>query len=241
MENIERDVDRAMDKAEHAERKARNGFGTGLAGVITGGIALLSEWSRGGGISGLLGGNGSAGNPQNVNINTNGGGGNPSTFDVYSHECQDILNLTNEMWSLKVNTMSQAAGAREVDVNEKFGLYKSQVDGDFANYKAIRDLYDNTQDKLNNATFSLYKGQRDLYDTMNDKFCALAQKVAMIEAVQPYQNRLIQCEIDRSHTDSINYTDRKTCRMITGQVVLPSTPAVTGYGSYCCGSNNTAA
>lgn len=232
MDAIEREAMSANEKAEHAEKRARNGFGMGLAGVLTGGAALLSQWSRGGG---LFGGNDM---PSNVNINNNGATGNPSPFDVYSHECQDILNLTNEMWGLKMNTMTQATAAREVDVAEKFGLYKSQVDGDFGNYKAIRDLYDSTNERMNNAVFGLYRGQRDLYDNMQEKFCGLAQEIAVLKAIQPYQNKLTLAEIERAHTDSINYTDRRTCRMLTGIVTLPNDPTVTGYPSACaCNSN----
>ena len=60
-----------------------------------------------------------------------------------------------------------------------------------------------------------------------NKFNELDKKVAVLEATRPYQDRLIQCEIDRAFTASINYTDRKTCRAIYGVVGLPSTPTVT--------------
>lgn len=56
-----------------------------------------------------------------------------------------------------------------------------------------------------------------------------------------YQDKLIQCEIDKAFTAGINYTDRKTCKMVEGVVVVPNEPTITGYGSYCCFRNNTAA
>ena len=157
MDSMERELDRVERHADEAKRKARNGFGMGLAGVITGGLALGSELLRGGWLNGGRGGSYHGGGmPENVNINTNGGGsGSPSTFDVYAHDCEGILNLTNELWGLKVNTMTQAKEAREIDIAEKFALYKSQVDGDFGNFKATRDLYDVTIDKLNNTAFGL--------------------------------------------------------------------------------------
>ena len=242
MESMDRELDRVERHADEAKRKARNGYGMGLAGVITGGLALGSELLRGGWLNGGRGGSYHGGGvPENVNINTNGGGSDaPSTFDVYAHDCESILNLTNELWGLKVNTMTQAKEAREIDIAEKFGLYKSQVDGDFGNYKATRDLYDVTIDKLNNAAFGLYKNQRDGYDALAHRLCDLEKKVAVDDAIRPYQNALIKAEIEKAYTAGINYTDRKTCRMITGQVVLPSTPAVTGYGSYCCPNANQA-
>ena len=227
---------------DRIERKASNGFGMGLAGVLTGGLALLNQGGRGL-FGGLLGGNN--GMPENVNINTvggSGGGSSPTAFQAWAKGCEEVLALTNEMWGLKVNTLNQMAQAREVDANEKFGLYKSQVDADFGLYKTSRDLYDNLNDKLNTASFGLYKNQRDSLDILNeryaDKFNALDKKVAVLEAIRPYQDRLIQCEIDRAYTASINHCDRLDCRNIKGVVTLPSTPTVTGYQSYCCCSNN---
>jgi len=60
----------------------------------------------------------------------------------------------------------------------------------------------------------------------------LDKKVAVLEATRPYQDRLLQCEIDRAFNAAVCYTDKKTAYSIKGQVVLPSTPTVTGYGSY---------
>lgn len=49
---------------------------------------------------------------------------------------------------------------------------------------------------------------------------------------RPYQDALIQCDIRRvaEHADFNLW--RRTCRMISGEVVLPNTPTVTGYASY---------
>ena len=212
---------------DRVERKARDGFGMGLAGVLTGGLALLSQGGRG-----LFGGllNGGNNGPENVNINTlggNGGGGSsPTAFQAWVKSCDDAMALTR-----------QAMATREVDVAEKFGLWKSQVDADFGLYKTSRDLYDTLNDKLNNAAFGLYRSQRDAYDVLNeryaDKFNALDKKVAVLEAIRPYQDRLIQSEIDRAYAASINHCDRLDCRNIKGVVTLPSTPTVTGYPSSC--------
>lgn len=52
----------------------------------------------------------------------------------------------------------------------------------------------------------------------------------------------IQCDIRRvaEHADFNLW--RRTCRMISGEVVLPNTPTVTGYASYnpCDCRNNSA-
>ena len=68
------------------------------------------------------------------------------------------------------------------------------------------------------------------------EICDLKALVAINSAVRPYQDKLIQCEIDKAFTAGINYTDKKTCNVLYGQVVLPSTPTVTGYvGANRCG------
>ena len=189
-------------------------LGIGIPALVLGGLAAASLWGRGRG--GFAGG----GFPENVNINTTNGGNAgagaaaPTAFEAWRREVDDVVELTNTIWGLKLNTQEQMYRHRETDVNEKFQLWKSQVDADFG----------------------LYKTSRDLYDTLNErygaKFTELDKKVAVLEATRPYQDRLIQCEIDKAFTASINYTDRKTCRMIEGAVVLPDSPSVTGYVSY---------
>lgn len=230
---------------DHKRNYATKGeaLGIGIPALVLGGMSALALWSKGG----LTPGGGSESSPANVNINTSTGGGvAPSAFDVYAHDCEESLRLTNEMWRLKMNTMERAAEARNTDVAEKFSLWKgqvesdvslwrSQIQGDFENYKTSRDLYDAMNDKLNNAAFGLYKNQRDGFDVLSGRIGQLEQKVAVNEAIRPYQDKLLQKGIEEAYMAGVNYTDRKTCRMITGQLVLPNSPEVTGYGSYCCG------
>ncbi len=213
-------------------------LGIGIPALVLGGASALALWNRSrGGFGG--------GTPENVNINMTNesaaarSGVTPTSFQSYAHSCSAQLALTNEMWGLKVGTLNQMYAHRDTDVNEKFQLWKSQMDGDFGLYKSIRDLYDVQNDKLNMATFGLYKNQRDLYDTLNEryaqKFSELDKKVAIMEAIRPYQDKLIQCEIDRAYTAGINYSDRLDCRNIKGVVTLPNTPTVTGFPSQRCG------
>ena len=203
----------------------------GIIGTVGTGISLLGGMR--GGIGSLFGGN--YGMPENVNINTLGGSAShsaPTAFEAYAHECADTLALTNEIWGLKVNTQDQMYKNRDVDIAEKFQLYKSQVDADFGLYKSTRDSFDALTEKHNADVFSLYKGYRDGFDVMASRISDLEKKVAVNEAVRPYQDKLLQCEIGQAFTSAVNYTDKKTCNVIYGQVVLPSTPTVTGYGSY---------
>ena len=219
---------------DHKKEYASKGLAGTALGLGIGGLAL-ALWNRGGIGLPFLGGGG--GQPENVNINTNTNpmaGVGPTPFEAWTKECDDALALTNEIWAMRVATMGEMYQHRGVDVNEKFQLWKSQVDGDFSNYKAIRDLYDNTNDKLNNTAFGLYKSQRDGFDALASRLCCLEKEVAVNTAIRPYQDKLIQCEIEKAFTAGINYVDRKTSHMIVGQTVLPSTPVVSGYGSYCC-------
>ena len=220
---------------DRVERKARNGFGTGLAGTITGGIALLNQASGGRGIFGLLGGEGGDGG------NGGNGGGRhggmhapcngPTPFDAWAKAANDEVALERQM-----------AGAREVDVNEKFQLWKSQVDGDFGLYKVSRDLYDNSTAALNTAAFGLYVSQRDGFDALSARISALEKDVAVNTAIRPYQDQLLQCRINEAYTSAINHADRLDCRNIKGIVCLPNTPTVTGFPNSCgCNSNYQAA
>lgn len=184
------------------------GLGLGIAGTALGLLNLFGN-------RGVLGGSGM---PENININGIGGTGSygaaPTAFGAWEKECQDALALTNEMWGLKVGTLNQMYAHRDIDINEKFQLWKSQVDADFG----------------------LYKSTRDGFDALASRISDLETKVAVSAAVRPYQDKLLQCQINEAHNDSINYTDRKTCKAIYGQVVLASTPTVTGYaGANQCG------
>ena len=221
--------------------RANAGLTLGIIGTVLGAAAL---WGRGnnGGIGTLFGGSGSSGVPTNVNINGGLGGANrcaPSTFEVYEHECADVLALTNTLWGQKVNTLELMAAHRNTDIAEKFGLYQSQINADFGLYKDNRDNIDRVNNRLNDELFSQYKYTRDKDDEIKAELSALKAEVAKNSAIRPYQDELIMCKIKEAFGNAINYTDRKTCKMITGVTVVPSTPKITGYGSYCCG-NQTA-
>lgn len=242
---MEAEVKQVIKEKEYVHDNDRKEYASkGLAGTALGiaiGAGVLSLWGRGRGVG--IGG----GMPENVNINTvsdaisGRSGVAPTAFQAWEKGCKEALVLTNTIWGLKVNTMEQMYAHRDTDVSEKFQLWKSQVEGDFGNYKVSRDLYDNMNDKLNTAAFGLYKGQRDLYDTLNErysaKFCELDKKVYGMEVANLYQNKIIQMGMESVLKDSMCYTDRKTCRAIYGVVGLPSIPTVTvleGANPYGC-------
>lgn len=217
-------------------QRANAGLTLGIIGTVAGVAAL---WGRnGGGLGSILGAasGGGGGVPGNVNINNNSGGGSayPSAFTAYSKECDDVLALTNEMWGLKVGTMQSAYDARNVDVAEKFALYNSQVNADFGLYKNNRDALDVVNNRLNSELFSLYKYTRDKDDETRKELSDLKAMVAINSAVRPYQDKLIQCEIDKAFTAAMTALERKTCKMLEGVVTLPTEPTVTGLISQTC-------
>lgn len=225
--------------------RATAGLTLGIIGTVLGAAAL---WNRNGngGIGNLFGGGGSSsGVPTNVNINGGIGGGGcvaPTTFEVYKHECDDVLALTNTLWGQKVNTLELLAAQRNTDIAEKFGLYQSQITADFNLYKDNRDNIDRVNNRINDELFSQYKYTRDKDDEIKKELCELKAQVAINSAVRPYQDRLLQTEIATAFANAINYVDKKTCRKIDGRLVLPTTPEVTGIAGWdCCGSNIAAA
>ena len=118
-------------------------------------------------------------------------------------ECQDYIELTKQYYEGQMAT-------RE-DINGKFfGLYKQHVDDSFA----------------------LYKGQRDTKDDLIAKINEVEKKVDVMAAIRPYQDALINTKIDNVALVGDFNLARRTCRMIQGEVVLPSTPTVTGYASF---------
>lgn len=213
--------------------RANAGLTLGIIGTVLGAAAL---WNRnGGGLGSILSGGGSNGGgsmPSNVNVNCGGGSG--STFGVFEKECSDVLNLTNLIWS-------KSSQAREIDVAEKFGLYQSQITADFNLYKDNRDNIDRVNNRLNGELFSLYKYTRDKDDETRKEISDLKAQVAISNAVRPYQDRLIQCEIDKAYTAMLNYVNSELCLRPKGVAVLPSEPTVTGVPSYCCGRTATGA
>lgn len=129
-------------------------------------------------------------------------------------EQADYVELTKQFYE------GQIATQKEID-SRFFDLYKFNVDNSFALYKGHVD-----------DSFALYKGQRDSKDELIAKINDVDKKVDMITAVRPYQDALINAKIDNVALVADFNLARRTCRMIQGEVVLPSTPTVTGYASY---------
>ena len=98
---------------------------------------------------------------------------------------------------------------------------KTLTDGFFAAYE--RDVKN---------SFDLYKLSRDQKDELSKRIDEVDKKVDVMAAIRPYQDALINNKIETNALIADFNLARRTCRMISGEVVLPSTPTVTGYASY---------
>lgn len=197
---------------------AGTGLGLGIAGTALG---LLALSKNGGGFN--LFGNGSSNLPQNVNINTDyvgrgadfaNGVNAPSAFQAWEKSCDDAIALTNTIWGLRVDGMNADMAARNQDVAEKFGLYKSQVDADFGLYKSTRDGFDVLSAKQNTDAFALYKNQRDSYDILSQRISNLETKQAVADAVEPWRAKVLDMRIngvEASAAAGINLEAERRC------------------------------
>ncbi len=227
---------KVVEKKIYEEGKKHDDYAskaTGNAGLTLGiiGTALgAGAWLLGGNNRSVFGSLGN-GMPDNVNINTYGGmtasNTAPTALEVMEKECADEVKLLTDMFGLKLDTANKFYTMRETDIAEKFGLYKSQVDAINAeNRRAMQAEFGLYKSQVD-ADFGLYKNQRDQYDALQAKYSDLDKKVAVMEALTPYKEKLMMA-----------YVNEKTCNCLRGQLVLPSTPVISGYGSYCC--NGTA-
>ena len=192
-------------KHEYASKaKANAGLTTGIIGTSLAGLLTLGAMSNG---NGLLGGIVGGGKPECQGV---------PHGELYNErkEQADFVEVTKQFYE------GQIATNQKIDKNF-FDLYKMNVDTSFGLFKNHVD-----------DSFKLYKGQRDQADAIFAKIADVEKKVDVMAAVRPYQDALINSKIDNVAMVSDFNLARRTCRMIQGELVLPSTPTVTGYASY---------
>lgn len=173
-----------------------------IIGTSLAGLLTLGVLGKG---TGIIGGGNSAPNCPGV-----------PHGELYNErkETQDFIDLTKQYYESQIETNAK------IDKNF-FDLYKFNVDNSFGLYK----------NQVDNS-FALYKGQRDQADIIMSKIADVEKKVDVMSAIRPYQDALINAKIDNVALVGDFNLARRTCRMITGELVLPSTPTVTGYASY---------
>lgn len=228
---------KVVEKKIYEEGKKMSDYAskaTGNAGLTLGiiGTALgAGAWLLGGNNRSVFGSLGGNNMPENVNINAygaNSSSNQPTALEVMEKECADEVKLLTDMFGLKLDTANKFYAMRETDIAEKFSMYKGATDAINAeNRRAMKAEFGLYKSQID-ADFGLYKNQRDQYDALQAKYCDLDKKVAVMEALTPYKEKLMMA-----------YVNEKTCTCLRGQLVLPSTPVVSGYGSYGC--NCTAA
>lgn len=226
---------KVVEKKIYEEGKKHDDYAskaTGNAGLTLGiiGTALgAGAWLLGGNNRSVFGSLGSN-MPENVNINTygaNSSSNQPTALQVMEKECADEVKLLTDMFGLKLDTANKFYAMRETDIAEKFSMYKGATEAINAENRRAMQAEFNLYKSQIDADFGLYKNQRDQYDSLQAKYCDLDKKVAVMEALTPYKEKLMMA-----------YVNEKTCNCLRGQLVLPSTPVISGYGSYCC--NGTA-
>ena len=189
--------------------------GTAL-GIGIGGLALALLNGNGRGVFGSLGN----GMPDNVNINTYGGmtasNTAPTALEVMEKECADEVKLLTDMFGLKLDTAKKFYAMRETDIAEKFSMYKGATDAINAENRRAMQAEFNLYKSQIDSDFGLYKNQRDQYDALQAKYSDLDKKVAVMEALTPYKEKLMMA-----------YVNEKCCRKIDGVLGLQSTPTVT--------------
>lgn len=223
---------KVVEKKIYEEGKKMSDYAskaTGNAGLTLGiiGTALgAGAWLLGGNNRSVFGSLGGSNMPENVNINAygaNSSSNQPTALEVMEKESADEVKLLTDMFGLKLDTANKFYAMRETDIAEKFSMYKGATDTINAeNRRAMQAEFGLYKSQID-ADFGLYKNQRDQYDALQAKYCDLDKKVAVMEALTPYKEKLMMA-----------YVNEKCCRKIDGQLVLPSTPVVTGYGSYGC-------
>lgn len=228
---------KVVEKKIYEEGKKHDDYAskaTGNAGLTLGiiGTALgAGAWLLGGNNRSVFGSLGGSNMPENVNINAygaNASSNQPTALQVMEKECDDEVKLLTYMFGMKLDTANKFYAMREADVAEKFGLYKSQVDAINAeNRRAMQAEFGLYKSQVD-ADFGLYKNQRDQYDALQAKYSDLDKKVAIMEALTPYKEKLMMA-----------YVKENTCNCLRGQLMLPNTPVLQGFGSYS-GCNCTA-
>lgn len=215
---------KVVEKKIYEEGKKHDDYAskaTGNAGLTLGiiGTALgAGAWLLGGNNRSVFGSLGSN-MPENVNINTYGANSNsnqPTALQVMEKECADEVKLLTDMFGLKLDTANKFYAMRETDIAEKFSMYKGTTEAINAENRRAMQAEFNLYKSQIDADFGLYKNQRDQYDSLQAKYCDLDKKVAVMEALTPYKEKLMMA-----------YVNEKCCRKIDGVLGLQSTPTVT--------------
>lgn len=129
--------------------------------------------------------------------------------------------------------------------NEMFGIYKSQVDADFSNYKYARDLSDSILAKQNADSFSLYQGYTNQSIALQKQIDDLKTRMAVNEAVEPWKFKevysAISLEKERRECADCSIVGYVNCQFIPNYIadMTPSTTSTqkTNFNPLSCVNN----
>ena len=198
-------MENGMHKEYASNAKGNAALTLGIIGTSLAGLMALGGINGQGGSNGggLLGGIFGGGN------NACGCNGNPKvTLDA------------EELY------LERQASANHLETTKQY--YQGVIDFN----KTLTDSFFAAYERDVKNSFDLYKLSRDQKDELTAKIEAVDRKVDVMAAVRPYQDALINSKIDTNALIADFNLARRTCRMIAGELVLPSTPTVTGYPSY---------
>lgn len=134
------------------------------------------------------------------------------------------------------SSQSQAMTPEDLYIERKqaqnfIDVTKQYYEGQMATMMSIHKDFDEAYKRDVDNSFNLYKYTRDTKDDLTAKIEDLKDKVEVMAAIRPYQDALINAKIDKNALLADYNLSKRTCRMITGKLVLPSDPTITGYGS----------
>ena len=110
-------------------------------------------------------------------------------------------------------------------------LTKQYYDGKIAEIKDLHDAFYRLDKQDTDNSFALYKNQRDIKDDLSSQISSLNAKVDVMAAVRPYQDALINAKIDNVAQVADFNLFKRTCRMLTGELVLPDS-SISGFPSF---------
>ncbi len=143
---------------------------------------------------------------------------------------RNSLNMTDAGYTDSDLTIERKTCQDYLDITKQY------YEGRLTNQRELTDAFFAAYDRDVKNSFDLYKYSRDSKDELANKIAEVNSKVDIMAAIRPYQDALINAKIDNVALVGDYNLSRRTCRMIQGELVLPSTPTVTGFGSYTPGS-----
>jgi len=213
------DTDKFATRGQNAASLSLGIIGTAL-GALAGGGGLVNMFTGG------------SNTKHPCKTDSTASGMTDADLYVERQQCQKYLDFTNMYYQDRIE-----------DIVEKNAIISSIKDADAQNrfqlYTYARDNYDTLNNRQNDLAFTLYKGQRDANDMLAARIAEVDKKVDVMAAIRPYQDALIDSKINTNAILADYALNKRTCRMIEGQLVLPSTPVVSGYGSYYVTTNSS--